>query len=155
MAEEGYDNELGYKALDRVIQRFWFTVDVDTARKRDSTVFQFSEALKKEFKAIKVRSPQQDQFSSNRSRGVSLAEENFKRSMARQFGETRLVETLIEKASTIEAKRYPALKVAGSDAAEEGVLVADLHQGAAAGAESGRRGSGRRSSRRSCWASAA
>ena len=138
MAEEGYDNELGYKALDRVVQRFWSVVDADSARKREATVFQFSEALKKDFKAVKVLAAQQDQFSSNRSRGVSLAEENFKRSMARQFGETRLVETLIEKASTIEERRQPAQRVVPGDlAAEAGVLVADLHEGAAAGAEPG------------------
>ncbi len=111
MAEDGYDNDLGYKALDRVIQRFWSTIDYEMARKRDATVFQFSEVLKKEFKAIKVVACQQDQFSSNRSRGVSLAEDNFKKSLARQFGESRMVETLIDKASTIDAKRYPQLKV--------------------------------------------
>lgn len=56
MAEEGYDNDLGYKVLEKVIKKFMSTVDVEMAKSKDTSPFQFSEVLREEFKMLKVAS---------------------------------------------------------------------------------------------------
>lgn len=54
MTEDGYDNEAGFKALDRTMQKFWENVDIEFVQKRDITEFQFSEVMKLDFRIIKV-----------------------------------------------------------------------------------------------------
>lgn len=54
MTEDGYNNDAGFKALDRTIQKFWEAVDLEFVQKPDVVQFQFSEVLKLDFRIIKV-----------------------------------------------------------------------------------------------------
>ena len=53
LAENGYDDKNGFKALDKVIEVFWASVDPELLRKKLSD-YQFSGALRSEFEAVLV-----------------------------------------------------------------------------------------------------
>ena len=54
MAENGYDNENGFRALEKGIQIFWANIDIDFLQNKSLSEFQFSSTLKAEFDTLLV-----------------------------------------------------------------------------------------------------
>jgi truncated hemoglobin YjbI len=54
MTEIGYEEENGYKVLDRLIEAFWKNVKVDEAIDKNAKIFQFSDILRAALRNIKA-----------------------------------------------------------------------------------------------------